>query len=105
MGNKSGTNTPKARTAKEETELLLQDFRTDFNRMWNSAEDVYIQSDATKDDWRYLPENTKKSIANIKDDELGRTYIGLAKEALEAVQESGHYLDYLIYELENRLEG
>ena len=104
MGNKSGTNTPKVRTATEETQLVLENFRTDFNRMCDRANDVYSLSDSASDDWRYLPENIKKSIANDKDDEWGRTAIGMAKEALEAVEESGHYLDGLIAELEDRLE-
>ena len=107
MGNKSGTNTPNVRTADEETELGLELFRTEFNRMWNSANDVYSQSDASSEGWRYLPENIKKHIANNKISDgspKGTTALSLAKEALEAVEESGHYLDELIAELEDRLE-
>ena len=93
----------KVRTTKEENEVLEM-FHVEFGQTWDRATDLYSASDAAENSWRYLPENIKKSIANDKDDEWGRTAIGMAKEALEAVEESGHYLDELIAELEDRLE-
>ena len=94
----------KVRTTKEENEVLEM-FHVEFGRMWDHATDLYSTSDAAEDSWRYLPENIKKSIPNNKDERWGRTALAMAKEALEAAEESGRYLDYLIYELENRLEG
>tara|TARA_Y100000593_G_C4216872_1_gene289675 strand:- start:169 stop:462 length:294 start_codon:yes stop_codon:yes gene_type:complete len=94
----------KVRTTKEENELALETFRVEFRRMWDRATDLYSSSDAASDSWRYLPEYIKKSIANNKDPEWGRTALAMAKEAHEAAEDSVHYLYGLIAELRYRLE-